>query len=323
MSRSARPLPARLRAAIVVGTVGASLLTGAAAAQATPNVTDLEATVLRIGGAAVTGTNPVPAGRTLTPVRLTTADPTSSDADAFALSGATPSVRIGRTTIPGTAAEQATIRVDGATVSTTVPDMRATSLQTDAGAITAVVFTVGGATYAIPRSSAANATRTVATSVVNSSTVGRLTTYEYGLLPVAARPRAGTAFSTQQFGSDILSAGTTRHTVLDADDVRRNADAAGEELVAIGEPRAMYGGLTGTLGDEVLATVTLRSGATVAVPGLLYSANGPYGEVRKNWFLDRVALAAAGATVADVTAVVSSAPTDHSLSWQELGFDPA
>lgn len=323
MTRSSRPRPARLRAAVIVGAVGASLFAGTPAAQATPNVTDLEATILLVGGAAVTGTNAIPAGRTLTPVRLTTADPTSSEGDAFLLSAATASFRVGGTTVPGTPAEQVTFRIDGTSVSTTVPDMRGASLQTDGGAIPVVVFTAGGATYAIARASTANVTRTVARSTVNSSTVGSLITYQYGLLPVGTQPQVGTAFSTQQYGSDVLGAGTTRHTVLDADGVRRNADAFGEELVAVGEPRATYGGLIGTNGDEVLATVTLRSGATVTVPGLRYVINGPYGEVRKSWFFDRAALAAAGATVADVTAVVSSAPTDHSLTWQELGFDRA
>lgn len=321
MTRSARPRPARLRAAIIVCTVGASMLTGAATAQATPNVTDLEATILRIGGAAVTGTDPVPAGRTLTRVRLSTADPASTEGDALRLSGATASFRIGGTTVPGTPAEQATFRIDGTTVSTTVPDMRGASLQTDGGVVPVVVFTASGATYAIPRSSTANVTRTVARSAVNSSTVGGIATHEYGLLPVGTKPQLGTAFSTQAYDSTVLSAGTTRHTVLDADGVRRNADAPGEELVAVGEPRATYAALVGTVGDEVLATVTLRHGSTVTVLGLLYLANGPYSEVRRSWFFDRAALAAAGATVADVTAVVSSAPTDHSLTWQELGFD--
>ena len=66
---------ATLHAGAVISLASPASLFGATTADATPNVTDLEGTILRIGGSAVTGTNPIPSGRTLTPVQLTTSDP--------------------------------------------------------------------------------------------------------------------------------------------------------------------------------------------------------------------------------------------------------
>lgn len=320
MSPSSRRHPSRLRAALLTGAVlGTSVLAAAPGAQATAGVVDLQATILRLGGAAVTGTSPIPSGRTLTPVTLTTADPYSGAGDGTALSGATPSFRIGRTTVPGTPAEQVTFRVNGAVIATAVPDMRATLLQTDAGSLTALMFTAGGVTYAIP-STPTSATRTVAQSAVNTGTVGTLITHRYGLLPVGAQTRAGAAFTQTFFGADPLGAGAQRHTVVDADNVRRNASAPEEELVFFGDPAPTYVSRL-IPGADVLATVSLRNGSTVTVRGVRTETFGNYAERTVTWFLERAALAAAGATIADVTGVVSSTPSAHTLTWQDLGFD--
>jgi hypothetical protein len=98
---------------------------------------------------------------------------------------------------------------------------------------------------------------------------------------------------------------------------------AAEELVVLGEPAARYDRLLGSTGDEVIATVTLRSGTTLSVRALRFSVFGAYGAGSATWLFDRAALAAAGATIADVTGVVSQVSTDHSLNWQDLGVDPA
>ncbi len=324
MSRHPRRPASRLAAVVIVGAVlGTSSLIGAATAQATPNVVDNQATILRIGGSAVTGSNPIPSGRTLTPVVLTTSDPESSAGDGTLLNGAVAGFRIGRTRVPGRPAEQVTFRINGATVATSVPDMRGTSLQTDAGAIPAVVFTAGGVTYAMTRTAPGNATRTVAQSTVNTGTAGTIITYQYGLVPVSSRPRVGTAFIQSTFDGVTIGTRTERYTVLDADDIRRNAGAIGEELVFLGEATPRYNNLLGFGGTDVLATVNLRSGATVAVRGVQFDVFGTYGESSSTYLLDRAALAAAGATIADVAGVISSTPSAHTLTWQDLGFDLA
>lgn len=324
MSRHPRRPASRLAAVVIAGAVlGTSSLIAASTAQATPGVVDNQATILRIGGSAVTGSNPIPAGRTLTPVVLTTSDQETSAGDGTLLNGAVAGFRIGGTRVPGTPAEQVTFRINGTTVATSVPDMRGTSLQTDAGAIPAVVFSAGGVTYAMTRTAPGNPTRTVARSTVNTVTAGTLIAFEWGLVPVGSQPRAGTAFIQSTFDGVTISTRTQRYTVLDADNIRRNAGAIGEELVFLGEPRARYNNLLGYGGTDVLATVTLRNGATVAVRGVQFDVFGTYGESSSTYVLERGALAAAGATIADVTRVVSSTPSAHSLTWQDLGFDLA
>jgi hypothetical protein len=323
LSRPSIRSSSRLRVLVAGIVLGATALSGTTAAHATADVVDNEATILRIGGSAVTGSNAIPSGRSLTPVRLTTSDPATTEGDGTSLLGAVAGFRIGRTTVPGKAAEQVTFRINGTTVATSVPDMRGTQLQTDAGPLSAVVFTANGVTYAIPRSTIGAATRTVATSAVNTGTVGFLSTHEYGLLPVGGQPRVGTVFTQSTIDGTPSSSGTERHTVVDADGIRRNAGAVAEELVFLGEPATRYTNRVGTQGLEVLATVSLRNGATVDVRGLRFDSELVYGSGRTTWLFERAALAAAGATIADVTGVVSVAPSAHTLTWQELGFDLA
>ena len=298
------------------------MLSGATTTGATPNATDLEGTVLRIGGTALTGTTAIPSGRTLTPVRLTTTDPSTSDVDGFSLQAAIAPVRTRRFSIPGAPAEAVTYRIDGSVVATSVPDMRRTQLQTDAGPITAIVFTASGVTYAISTQAVEAATRTTG-STVNTTPVTSIFTYAYGLLPVGAKSRTGDAFrQVTNFGL-LGGAVATRVTVLDADDIRGNADTVAEELAVLGEPAPRYPGRLNVQGAEVVATVTLRSGALLSVNALSYRETGAYLFVSTTWLFDRAALAAAGATVADITGVVSEASSSHSLAWQELGLDLA
>lgn len=321
MSRPSLRPSSRLTVLVAAAILGVSTFSGATSVQATSNVVDNEATILRIGGSAVTGSTAIPSGRTLTPVRLTTSDPATVDGDGTTLSGAVPGFRIGGSRVPAVPAEQVTFRIGGTVVATSVPDMRATALQTDAGPLQAVVFTSGGVTYAIPRAAIGSATRTVAPSTVNTGTVSALITYQYGLLPVAAQARVATGFTQSSFDGVVTGVATATYTVLDTDNVRRNASALGEELVFVGQAAPRYNSLLGTRGTEVLATVSLRNGATVAVRGLQFDLGFGYGGSGATWLFDRAALAAAGATIADVTSVVSSAPTAHTLSWQDLGAD--
>lgn len=71
--------------------------------------------------------------------------------------------------VPSSPAEQVTFRINGTTVATSVPDLRPKLLHTDAGPITALVFTASGVTYGIPRTEFRLATRTVA-PVANATT---------------------------------------------------------------------------------------------------------------------------------------------------------
>jgi hypothetical protein len=59
------------------------------------------------------------------------------------------------------------------------------------------------------------------------------------------------------------------------------------------------------------------------VNAVSYPTTGPYGSGSTSWLFDRAALAAAGATIADVTGVIAQTPTDHSLTWAQLGLDLA
>ncbi len=312
MFRNTRPHRGRLGAALTASALlAAAMAIGAPSVQATAGVVDLETTALRLSGGPITAGSVIPAGVTLTPVNLTTADPETSFNDGASLGIPRPEVRIPRlrVVIPASAGEEATLRIDGVTVASRVPEFRVVTLQTDQGQVTSAIFTVGGVTYAIPRQGALvpGVTGTVApTRVV--STPGDLSTAQYGLLPVGAQPRSGSMFRVAAF-TGTTSIITT--TVFDADNIRGNSDALGEER------------LTSTFvpETEVLATLTLNSGSTVAVRGLRFATSEPYGGVNTTWAFDRAALAAAGATIADVTGVVSFAVVAHDLTWEELGFD--
>jgi hypothetical protein len=195
-------------------------------------------------------------------------------------------------------------------------------VHTDAGPITALVFTASGVTYGIPRTKFRLATRTVA-PVANATTASGPVdfTYQYGLLPVGALPRVGTAFSEASTGSFSFGSSKGLFTVLDADDVRRNSDSITEELVFPGAPAALYTRTLGVKGEEVRAIVSLSDGNLIQVLGVRFTRIGAYAYVENTWLFDQATLAAAGATVDDIAEVVWDAPTDHDLSWQDLGFE--
>ncbi len=124
------------------------------------------------------------------------------------------------------------------------------------------------------------------------------------------------------FGVPTGTGGVVSRTLLDADAIRGNADTDEEELMFRGNPAPAYD-LANPPGNEVLATITLRNGTTAQVNALSYPIYGYAGYGSTSWLFDRAALAAAGATIADVTGVIAQTPTDHSLTWSELGFDLA
>ena len=321
MFRTTRPHTNRLAGAMVFGAVIATAVTtGASSAQVTTPTTDLETTALQISGSAIPAGGVIPTDRALTPVRLTTSDPDTATNDGLVLNGAVPEIRSRkpRFVVPAVPAEQATFRINGVTVATSVPDFRAVTLQTDQGPLPAVLFTAGGASYVLLRFGApvGEVTRTVASSTVGTATISSLLTVPNGLLPIGSQPRPGTMFEQNGFGSTLLSSQTVRRTVYDADTIRGNADSVSEELVV-----ADNGATIWTPPTEVLATVTLTNGTNVALQGLRYEQFFSYGQVITTWAFDTAALAAAGATLAEVTGVVSSAPADHDLTWQELGFE--
>lgn len=286
-------------------------------------VADLEATILQIGGPAMTGTGSIPAGRSLTQVLLTTSDPETSDGDGFKLGVAQAGFRVrGGAMVPGTPAEQVTFRINGNIVATSVPDLRARLLHTDAGPINVFVFTASGVTYAIPRNEFQLATRTVAPVANATAPVGPSDfTFQYGLLPVGARPRVGFGYSESSVGQYHLGSSTGLFTVLDADNIRRNSDSNTEELVCVGAPAAFYTSLIGTRGEEVRAIVSLSDGNLLEVLGVRFTRVGSYAQVQKTWLFDQATLAEVGATVDDIAEVVWDAPTDHGLTWQDLGFE--
>ena len=310
MFRISLPRRRRLGALLTAGVLLATpMVIGSPSVQATAGVVDLETTALRLSGGPITAGGVIPADVTLTPVNLATADPETSFNDGANLIIPRPQVRIprSRVVIPASAGEDATFRIDGMTVASRVPEFRVVTLQTDQGEVRAAIFTVGGVTYAIPRQGdlVPGVTRTVATTRVVSM-ASDLSTTQYGLLPVGAQPRTGSMFRVAAFtgATSIITS-----TVYDADNVRGNSDALGEERLTFGPE------------TEVLATLTLSNGATVAVQGLRFATPEPYGGLNTSWAFDRAALAAAGATIADVTGVVSFAVVAHDLTWQDLGFD--
>lgn len=315
---------ARFRVGLVATCVmAAAAFAGTSTAHAVTPVADNEATVLRISGSAVPTGSAVPVGRTLTPVRLTTSDPETAVGDGTIINGPVPAVRTSRFFLPAVPAEAVTFRIDGVTVATAVPDLRAHWLQTDGGTVAGIVFNTGNVSYLIPRGPIGSASRTTGPSTLNAAAIGSVITYQYGLLPVGSTARVGAAFVESTFGTSVTSSGTAGFTLYDADAVRGNADAVAEELILTQPANPIDATRLNAPGTEVLATVTLSTGATVVVQGVRYRSNQSYGSGVTTWFFDRGALAAAGATTANVTTVVSFASTDHNLSWGDLGFGPA
>lgn len=320
--RRRRRTPVRGAVTLVAVALAAATVSGTVAtAQAATPTTDLETTVLRLSGPALSAGALVPAGTTLTPVRLTTSDPDTSVSDGASLTTlkAGFSSKRPRFVVPDVPAEPVTFRVDGTTVATTVPDSWAVSLPTDAGTVPALVFTAQGVSYALPRRGAPveGATTTLTAARLNKVGVTGNLTYDHGLLPVGAEVRNGRIFQEELSYDRVLGVRTGGITVYDADDVRGNADTATEEVAVEDLSDVRFN----TTGIEVKATVSLHGGGTATVRAVRYDLPMGYGSVRTTWVFERAALAAAGRDVGDVTGVLSSSPTDYDLTWSQLGID--
>ncbi len=69
------------------------------------------------------------------------------------------------------------------------------------------------------------------------------------------------------------------------------------------------------------AIVSLSDGNLIEVLGVRFTRIGAYAFVENTWLFEQATLATAGATIDDIAEVVWDAPTDHGLSWQDLGLN--
>lgn len=284
-------------AGLGVGSTMASAATG-------PAVANLGTTVFKISGKTFApSAKTIPAGTSLQTVSLTTDDPDAGPQGVLGLNNDPTSLLVGETV---------TIKVNGATVATTVPTIRPVFLVTNAGTITAMLFSVGGNSYAIPRrgQTISAVTTTTATSAMNGPTSGLLT-LDYGFLPVGAPARTGRAFVQTADGTVVSSAAARAVTVYDADNIRANSDSVGDELGI---------GLLLRDGQEILATVQFTDNSFGQVRGVRYITYGAYSYSQTSYLFESVGLAAAGKSINDVRSVVSAATTTHGLTWSTLGL---
>ena len=162
----------------------------------------------------------IPLGTTLEKVVLTTRD---------LLAGAT-SAEQTNDAVGLTTGEGANFLINGLLLGTVTPTFRAVQLNTNAGSYTAIVFTIGTDSYAIPLPGANFTAATVITSasVVNTPTVPVINPISFGLLPEDANTYTAQAFSTQDFGGpagglpDFSEVSTV--TLYDTDLIRGNGE---------------------------------------------------------------------------------------------------
>ena len=258
--------------------------------------TTLEASIFKISGTAAGPGGTIAAGSSLQRVNLTTIDQDSGPLGALGLNFDPSSISAG---------EAVSFLINGVNVASAAPNFYATSLQTNAGPILGLAFTIGADTYFIPRTGAnlSGATQTTAPSVLNTVPVTTVQTSQYGLLPENADTYSGQVFSVQNGG-----AGTLINTnVYDADGIRGNADSIGEEI--------------GPRGNEVLATVQFSDGTVLGAVKALFNSSYSGYVTTNSYVFDEAALAAAGKTIADVVKVLGTSAFDHNLNWEALGFD--
>ena len=240
--------------------------------------TTLEASIFRVSGPTVGPGGTIAAGSSLQRVNLTTIDRDSGPVGLLGLNFDPTSISAG---------EAVSFLINGVNVGSTAPNFYATSLQTNAGPILGLAFTIGADTYFIPRTGAnlPDATQTTAPSVLNTGPVTTVQTSQYGLLPENADTYSGQVFSVQNGVSSLINT-----NVYDADGIRGNADSIGEEI--------------GPRGNEVLATVQFSDGSVLgAVKALANSSYSGY-VTTSSFVFDEAALASVGKTIADVAQVL-------------------
>ena len=256
-----------------------------------------EGFAFRLSGLTTGPGSTIPVGTTLEKVILTTRD---------LLTGATAAAQSadGLTLTPG---EGANILVNGVLLTAIAPTFRAVLLNTNAGTYTALVFTVGNDSYAVPLPGANfdAATSVTLASTLNQTAVPSFDPITYGLLPEGANTYTAQTFSTQDYGGpagglpDFSEVTTT--TLYDTDLTRGNGEAANPYT-------------------ETLTTLQFSDGTILG--GVETLQRGGYsGYVTAfSYLFDTAALAASGHTNADVRGVLDSFAFDHALNWNEAGF---
>ena len=240
----------------------------------------------------------IPLGTTLEKVVLTTRD---------LLAGAT-SAEQTNDAVGLTTGEGANFLINGLLLGTVTPTFRAVLLNTNAGSYSAIVFTIGTDSYAIPLPGANFTAATVITSasVVNTPTVPVINPISFGLLPEDANTYTAQAFSTQDFGGpagglpDFSEVSTV--TLYDTDLIRGNGEVQRTAFV------------------ETLATLQFKDGTVLGGVETLQTGGYSGYVTAFTYLFDKAALAASGHSIADVAAVLGSFATDHDLNWNEAGF---
>jgi Ca2+-binding RTX toxin-like protein len=271
--------------------------------------TTLTTTVLKISGLTVSAGSTITTGQSITTARLTTIDEDSGPLGALQINADPYSL---------SSSEALSILINGQKVANQLPTMFATSIATNAGTFTALAFSVGGDTYLLPRGNVNVSTVNMLTqsATLNSVPSAITTVADYGFIPENANIFSGQAFTvTKGFYSDPGTGAVVNGLIYDADRTRGNADSVGEEvgtgaLSRIGEAQ------------EILAVLTFKDGTALAnVEGVANTLTGAYGYSQSTYLFNEADLAAAGKTLADIATVASTVNFDHSLNWEELGFD--
>ncbi len=237
--------------------------------------TNFEGYAFRLTGLTLGAGSPIPTGTALERVVLTTRDLFLGGTDGLSLN-------------PG---EAANLLINGTLIATVVPQMRATLLTTDAGSFAVLVFSVGGNSYALTASNTGfpAATQTTAASVLNTFSVGAISPVFYGLQPEDANSYSAQTFSTQSYGSNLLSTRVGTLNLFDTDLVRGNAATPDQEILttANGFTRAA------SAYTESLTTLQFKDGSVLGGVKTLQSVTfASYGEINAGYFFDTAALAA-------------------------------
>ncbi len=240
----------------------------------------------------------IPLGTTLEKVVLTTRD---------LLAGAT-SAEQTNDAVGLTTGEGANFLINGLLLGTVTPTFRAVQLNTNAGSYSAIVFTIGTDSYAIPLPGANFTAASIITSasVVNTPTVPVINPISFGLLPEDANTYTAQAFSTQDFGGPAGGlpdfSELTTVTLYDTDLIRGNGEVQRTAFV------------------ETLATLQFKDGTVLGGVETLQTGGYSGYVTAFTYLFDKAALAASGHSIADVAAVLGSFATDHDLNWNEAGF---
>ena len=265
--------------------------------------TNFEGNIFRLSGLTLGAGGTIPTGTTLERVVLTTRDLFQGGTDGLSLN----------------AGEAANLLINGSLIASVAPNSYATSLVTAAGSFSVLVFSVGGNSYALARLNTPfpASTETTAAATLNTFPVPSISPVFYGLQPEDANSYSAQTFSTQSFGSNVLSSSVSTLNLFDTDLVRGNEATPGQEIIttANGFVRAA------SSYSETLTTLQFNDGSVLGGVQTLQSVTfASFGEVNAGYFFDTAALAASGHTINDVATVLGSIAFDHNLSWAQAGF---